>query len=220
MGALASLPQMLKDNLMRKEQETAEWFEQAIGEVLDDLFGAAVRLAKNHSDAEDLVSETVEKALKNVHSLQDRDCFRAWIFRIMTNCFYSECRKRKTRSETSLQDCVAEEDEEEFWLFNKLHQPFLLWWGNPEQEFINGLLGEDLTKAVDELPESFRVVLVLSEIEGFSYQEISDILDVPIGTVRSRLSRARSMLQKALWQHAQDAGINRSQSKSTERDSL
>lgn len=198
-------------------QQTKDWFEQAVSEVLDDLYGAALRLAKNAADAEDLVGETVVKAFNSLDNLQQREAFRGWIFRILSNCFISECRKRKTRSETSLSAIEDDEEEGDFWLFNKLHQPFLLWWGNPEQEFLNGLLREDLTRAIDELPENFRVVLVLSELEGFNYQEIADMLDMPIGTVRSRLSRARSQLQKQLWEHAQDKGINTNVGTATER---
>jgi len=193
---------------MSAEQQDKQWFEQAIGEVLDDLYGAALRLAKNAADAEDLVGEAVEKAFKNLAALKDKQAFRGWIFRILSNCFISECRKRKTRSETSLSGMDEDGDDEgEFWLFDKLHQPFLLWWGNPEQQFLNNLLKEDLIKAVDDLPENFRIVLVLAEIEGFNYQDIAEMIEVPIGTVRSRLSRARSMLQKTLWEHANEKGI-------------
>jgi RNA polymerase sigma-70 factor (ECF subfamily) len=192
---------------MTEEQHVKAWFEEAVTEVLDDLYGAALRLAKNSADAEDLVGEAVAKAFNSLHTLKDRGAFKGWIFRILSNCFITECRKRKTRSELSMSNVDEEDDEGEFWLFDKLHQPFLLWWGNPEQEFLNGLLREDLIRAIDELPENFRMVLVLSEMEGFNYQDIADMLDVPVGTVRSRLSRARSLLQKELWEHANEKGI-------------
>lgn len=202
---------------MAEQEELKIWFEQAVTDVLDDLYGAAMRLAKNAADAEDLVGESVAKAFKSIESLKDRATFRGWIFRIMSNCFMSECRKRKTRAETSLSNFDEEEgDDQDFRLFDKLHQPFLLWWGNPEQEFINNLLREDLIKAIDELPENFRIVLVLAEIEGFPYQEIADMLEVPIGTVRSRLSRARSMLQKTLWKYVNETDIQTTE----QRDSI
>lgn len=193
--------------LMSEQQELKQWFEQEVSEVLDDLYGAALRLAKNSADAEDLVGEAVAKAFGNLHALNDRQAFRGWIFRILSNCFITECRKRKRRSETPFNMEENDDGDGEFWLFDKLHQPFLLWWGNPEQQFLNNLLRDDLLKAVDELPENFRIVLVLAEVEGFNYQEIADMLDVPVGTVRSRLSRARSMMQRALWEHAKDQGI-------------
>lgn len=192
---------------MTEKQELRDWFETVIGEVLDDLYAAALRLAKNSADAEDLVGDAVAKAFNSLESLKDRQAFRGWIFRILSNCFISECRKRKTRAETSLTGLDEDSEEGEFWLFDKLHQPFLLWWGNPEQQFLNNLLREDIVDAIDNLPEQFRVVLVLSEMEGFNYHDIADMLEVPIGTVRSRLSRARSMLQKQLWHHAHDRGI-------------
>jgi RNA polymerase sigma-70 factor, ECF subfamily len=86
----------------------------------------------------------------------------------------------------------------------------LLWWGNPEKDFLNRLLAHDIERAVDALPATFRMVIVLSDTEGFSYQEMSEILKVPVGTIRSRLARGRGLLQKALWDHAKDAGLIRS----------
>lgn len=184
-------------------------FEREITGLLDDLYGAALRLCKNRSDAEDLVAEAVTKAWANLAALQDKQCFRAWIFRILTNTFFTECRRRRTVSLEELAGAEEESEDAPFSLFERLHQPFLLWWGNPEQEFLNKLLREHLERALDELPEAFRVVVILAELEGFSYQEIASMIEVPVGTVRSRLSRARSLLQKSLWQEAQAAGLTR-----------
>ena len=184
-------------------------FEREITGLLDDLYGAALRLCKNRSDAEDLVAEAVTKAWANLAALQDKQCFRAWIFRILTNTFFTECRRRRTVSLEELAGAEEESEDAPFSLFERLHQPFLLWWGNPEKEFLNKLLREHLKRALDELPAAFRVVVILAELEGFSYQEIAGMLDVPVGTVRSRLSRARSLLQKSLWQEAQAAGLTR-----------
>ena len=188
-----------------------EWFEQQVVGLLDDLLGAAIRLAKNRHDAEDLVAESVAKAWGNRGSLKEAERFRPWIFRILTNCFLTDCRKRAVRptAEVSV-DAVADDQEGGFSLFEELHQPFLLWWGTPEQEFLNKLLREDLERAVDSLPESYRAVVVLADLEGLAYAEIAKSLGVPVGTVRSRLARARAQLQKALWIHAQDAGLTKS----------
>jgi RNA polymerase sigma-70 factor (ECF subfamily) len=178
------------------------FFEQEITGLLDRLYGAALRLAKNRADAEDLVAETVTKAWANLHTLHDRLCFRGWLFRILTNTFLSECRKTETTSLEALAEAQGETDEEPaFSLFDQLHQPFLLWWSNPEQEFLNKVLREDLQKAVDALPEVFRLPVILSDLQGLSYHEIATALGVPIGTVRSRLTRGRAQLQKALWQY-------------------
>ncbi len=187
-----------------------EWFERQTVGLLDDLLGAAMRLAKNRHDAEDLVAEAVAKAWGSRASLKEAERFRPWIFRILTNCFLTDCRKRAVRptAEVSV-DAVADDQEGGFSLFEKLHQPFLLWWGTPEQEFLNKLLREDLERAVDSLPESYRAVVVLADLEGLAYVEIAKSLGVPVGTVRSRLARARAQLQKALWIHAQDAGLTK-----------
>ncbi len=187
-----------------------EWFERHAVGLLDDLLGAAMRLAKNRHDAEDLVAEALTKAWGSRASLKEAERFRPWIFRILTNCFLTDCRKRAVRpaAEVSV-DAVADDQEGGFSLFEELHQPFLLWWGTPEQEFLNKLLREDLERAVDSLPESYRAVVVLADLEGLAYAEIAKSLGVPVGTVRSRLARARAQLQKALWIHAQDAGLTK-----------
>jgi RNA polymerase sigma-70 factor (ECF subfamily) len=99
------------------------------------------------------------------------------------------------------------EEETEFALFDRLHQPFLLWWGTPEQDFLDRLLREDLVRAIEALPDRFRVVVVMADLQGLSYGEIAASLQVPVGTVRSRLARGRGLLQKSLWEHACDAGL-------------
>ncbi|MBW3628210.1 MAG: sigma-70 family RNA polymerase sigma factor [Gemmatimonadetes bacterium] len=184
--------------------ELCAWFEGEVAGVLPDLYGAALRLARNHADAEDLVAEAVARAWAAVGTLSDRSSFRGWIFRILTNTFLSDRRARAARPVTQPLD---EETGDEFSLFERLHQPFLLWWGNPEQAFLDRLLREDLERAVADLPEGYRMVVVLVELQGFSYQDVAEVLEIPIGTVRSRLARGRALLQKALWEHARDVGL-------------
>ncbi|NNF96180.1 MAG: sigma-70 family RNA polymerase sigma factor [Halobacteria archaeon] len=186
---------------------------------MDNLYGAALRLTQNSADAEDLVAETVLKAISSSTSLKDRRCFRAWVYRILNNVFISQCRKRNTRAEVSLSEEGSEEDED-FWIFDKLHQPFLLWWDNPEQAFLDQILIEDIDRGLHKLPEDFRVTVVLADVEGFSYQEIADALGIPIGTVRSRLAPGRSLLQKTLWDHACDAGLVAPEVKPGDKESL
>ena len=191
----------LKTDLSEPPEDLRAFCEAEIESVLDRLYGTALRLTRNRADAEDLVADTVVKALDNIQGLQDRNCFRGWMFRILYNTFKSNCRKKSARPEdclSSLQRDGAEGDDT-FRLFDKLHQPFLLWWGNQEQEFLDRLEIEDLCKAIDALPDNFRIVIALSDIEGFSYQEIAETLEIPVGTVRSRLARGRSILQKSLW---------------------
>ena len=191
------------------DDDLRSFCEREITALLDRLFGTALRLTRNRSDAEDLVADTVVKVLDKLPGLRDRSCFAGWVFRILYNTYTSQCRARSARREDALSSLQPADDEEgdAFWLFDRLHQPFLLWWGDQEQLFLDQLLAEDLVKAIDALPENYRIVVVLADIEGFSYQEIATTLDLPVGTVRSRLARGRSRLQKALWDHAQAAGL-------------
>ena len=180
------------------------FFRAEVERLMDRLYGTALRLTRNPADAEDLVSEAVTRAWANFGRLADRRAFPKWLFRILANTFISD--RRRARREPCEAGTAADRAEP-FSLFEKLHQPFLLWWGNPEQELIDKLLREDIERALDSLPADYRTVVILAEINGYSYAEIAALLEVPIGTVRSRLSRARSLLQRALWTQAQAAGL-------------
>lgn len=194
--------------MMSLEQDP-DWFEREIVGLLPALYGTALRLVKNAADAEDLVADCVSKAWSGRRSLHDRSSFRGWIFRILMNTFLSDRRSRA--AQPVVESLLSEPDDtapgNEFSLFEKLHQPFLLWWGNPEQAFLDRLLRHDLEVAVNQLPVAFRVVVVLADLQGLSYQEIAAALEIPIGTVRSRLARGRGLLQQRLWQHGTDAGL-------------
>lgn len=185
------------------------WFAPEVERLMPELFGTALRLTRNPTDAEDLVADAVAKAWLGLDSLQQRDAFRGWLFRILTNAFLSSWRAAAARGVHEPFDEEAGEGGEgaSFSLFERLHRPFLLWWGNPERAFLDRLLREDLERAIDALPDLFRVVVVLVDVRGCSYQEVAESLEVPIGTVRSRLARGRAALQRALWEHGQDAGL-------------
>lgn len=198
-------------NARESADATAKWFEHAILGVLPDLLSTARRLTKNSADAEDLVADAVAKSWLALGTLKDRGRFRPWVFRILTNEFLLQRRARTSQPEIQ----ALPEESGDFSLFEKLHQPFLLWWSNPEKEFLDKLLREDLIRAIDRVPDAFRVAVILADIQGLSYQEIADVLGIPVGTVRSRLARGRSLLQKALWEHAHDAGV-RTQRKNTD----
>ena len=144
-----------------------------------------------------------------IDSLKDRDRFRPWIFRILHNSFISDYRKKSVRPrETSYDELTDSEDKEQIArLLMQQPNEFLNWWANPEHEFTNTLLGKDLMAAIESLPETFRVVVLLINVEGLSYDETAEVLNVSPGTVRSRMNRGRTLLQKALWQHAQDAQL-------------
>ncbi len=190
--------------------ERRRLFQQEVSRLADRLYGTALRLTRNPHDAEDVVAEAVGRAWTRLDELRDTRQIEGWLFRILNNTFVDAWRRRKSRQdrETSLDTPEQEAcGAPEFSLFQQLHQPFLLWWGTPEEQVLDSLLREDIQKALDELPDEFRVVMILVEVQGYSYREASDLLEVPLGTVRSRLSRARGLLQKSLWRQARDAGI-------------
>ena len=183
-------------------------FEDQVLGLLGSLQGVARRLTRNEADAEDLVAETVTRAWRALDTLESEAAFRAWIFRILNNTFISNLRSAGARVQLDPFACgEAPEGEADFSVFEQMHQPFLLWFSNPEQEFLDKLLREDLDCALAALPDCYRVVVVMSDLEEFSYAEIAQALAIPVGTVRSRLARARSALQKALWQQARAYGL-------------
>lgn len=184
-----------------------EFFEKQVLGLLGPLEGAARRLTRNDTDAEDLVAETVSRAWRARHTLECEAAFRAWIFRILNNTFVSALRRADARPQTDSLDATDGDAEAPFSLFEQMHQPFLLWFGNPEQEFVDKLLREDIERALASLPEHYRMVVILSDVEELTYAEIARALAIPVGTVRSRLARARAALQKLLWQQAGELGV-------------
>jgi RNA polymerase sigma-70 factor, ECF subfamily len=182
------------------------WFGGRVEALLPELYGRAVRLCRDRSDAEDLVAESVAKAWEALPSLADRGAFRGWLFQILNNGFVSSCRSARAKAVHEPLDGAGEE----FSLFERLHQPVLLWWGSdPEREFLTRLLREELERALDGLPPVYGEAVVLVDVQGLSYQEVADLLEIPVGTVRSRLARGRSRLQEALWEQGREAGLTR-----------
>lgn len=190
------------------EQRT--FFASQVERLTDRLYGTALRLTRDPDEAQDVVAEAVAKAWSRLDELRDPDQFEGWLFRILNNTFVSLWRRRRRcrqDRETGLELDETEGTRAGFSLFEQLHQPFLLWWGTPQDQVLDGLMLDDIERALDDLPEAFRLVVVLVEVQGYSYREVSDLLELPLGTVRSRLSRARSLLQAALWECARDAGL-------------
>ena len=184
-----------------------EDFETRVLAILGPLHGVARRLTKNEADAEDLVAESVTRAWRGRASLTDAGAFRAWMFRILSNTFISERRKMLARPREELLVDESRDAADTFSIFERLQQRSAQSSANPEHEFLDKLLREDLDRALAALPEHHRVVVVLADVEGLTYGEIADALDVPVGTVRSRLARARCALQRTLWAVARDRGL-------------
>ncbi len=168
--------------------------------LVNDLHRVAFELCRSNNDAEELVAETVVRACQSYATLRDTTKARQWLLRILTNTFISTRRSKKVR-----QEVPYDEEEGPFSLFEELAPPSSQW-GNPEREMINKFLNEDIDQALRALPEEFRVAVVLCDVEGYTYDEIAQTLDIPVGTVRSRLSRGRSILQKQLYHHAVERG--------------
>ena len=168
----------------------------------------AFSLCKNEFDADDLVSETILKAYENFVRIKDESKIKQWLFRILNNQFISNYRSRKKIVMIeNRQNENSNHDLKTFSLFEAVAKSDFVEEGNPEKKFISKLTQKQIENAVSELPEQFRVALMLCDMEDFSYTEISQILKVPIGTVRSRIARARNILQKKLWLQARELGI-------------
>ncbi len=185
--------------------------------LLDDLQRVGMELCRSQSEAEELVAETLVRACENFSSLRDHSKAKQWLMRILTNVFISKYRTKQTRREVVYDE--SSDEEQKFSLFDELSQPFF-WWGNPEREVMNKFLDEDLKRAMGSLPEESRAIVVMCDVEGYSYEEIASVLTIPIGTVRSRLSRARAELQKQLYDHAVDMGWVAQRGKDKERKAV
>jgi RNA polymerase sigma-70 factor (ECF subfamily) len=182
------------------DSDTKAFFGNGIETNIDALYSVALRLTRSDADAEDLVAEAVAKAWSAIATLGDRERFRPWLFRILHNTFISDYRKRSVRPVEASYNAGECDDDDLVTLLNEQSDDFLVWWSNPEREFFNDLLGEQLLEALDQLPEAFRTVVILVNVEGFTYDETAEVLGIAPGTVRSRMKRGRTLLQKALWE--------------------
>jgi RNA polymerase sigma-70 factor (ECF subfamily) len=195
------------DCFMPLDTDLKSLFSEGVEANMDSIYSLALRLTRNNADAEDLVAEAVSKAWASIKNLENPDRFRPWLFRIVHNAFISDYRKKSVRpAETSYDEASPGEGDVTAVL---VHQPnaFLNWWANPEKAFFNNLLGEEINDAIDRLPECFRVAIILINIEGLSYDEAAEVLNVSPGTIRSRMNRGRTLLQRELWQYANEAGL-------------
>jgi RNA polymerase sigma-70 factor (ECF subfamily) len=178
-------------------------FESLFTPLASSAFGVAVRFTGNRADAEDLVQEAALLAFRGFDSFEPGTNFKAWFFRILTNCYFSARRKQKARPVTADLD-----DTPDLYLYARSAETGVPTAGpDPAAQLLDSLGTERVAAAIARLPEEYRVVSTLYFMEDFSYEEIGRVLQCPIGTVRSRLHRGRKMLQKALWQVAEEDGI-------------
>jgi RNA polymerase sigma-70 factor (ECF subfamily) len=163
------------------------------------LYAAALRMTRNPSDAEDLVQETYLRAYRGFEGFQEGTNLKAWLYRILTNTFINTYRAKKRRPEQTELD-----DVEDFYLYRRLGGLEAADANrSTESEVLESIPDDEVKAALESIPEQFRMAVILADVEGFSYKEIADILDVPIGTVMSRIHRGRRALQKELWEYAE-----------------
>jgi RNA polymerase sigma-70 factor (ECF subfamily) len=175
-------------------------FERDVLPLLPNLYGAALRLTRNPTDAEDLVQETYLRAFRGFAGFEDGTNVRAWMYRILTNTFINAYRKKQREPVT-----VADDELEDWYLYDRLGESGVE--ASAETEVLERIPDEDVQRALEALPENFRMAVLLADVEGFSYREIAEILEIPIGTVMSRLHRGRKALQKALWNTVRERGL-------------
>src|SRR6266487_6303402 len=179
-----------------------EDFEAGVLAQLDSLYRTALRMTNNTQEAEDLVQETMLKAFRFAHTYQPGTNLRAWLFRILNTSAINRYRKQASHPTTT-----SLPEGEDFYLYNRIKdltgQELNI---GAEEEVLSHYLDEDVYNALNELPPNFRMAVILADIEGLSYKEIAEALNIPIGTVMSRISRARRQLQRSLWQYAKDKG--------------
>jgi len=176
--------------------------EQAM-EHMGSLYSAALRMTRNPADAEDLVQETYLKAYRGFGGFQEGTNLRAWLYRILTNTYINTYRAKQRRPDEQDLD-----DVEDLYLFRRIGGLEAANLGrSAEDELMDFFTEAEVKQAIEDLPDNFRIPVILADVEGFSYKEIAEILDIPIGTVMSRLHRGRKGLQKALYEFAVARGL-------------
>jgi RNA polymerase sigma-70 factor (ECF subfamily) len=188
---------------MTVNMTTREDFTHDAMQHAPQLFSTAMRMTRNRSDAEDLVQETFIKAWRSFTTYQQGTNLRAWLFRIMTNTYINKYNAQQRKpTETEL------DDVEELFLYKRLgavDQSQLS--QSAEDQMLSLFTDDEVKKALEELPDQFRIPVLMSDLEGFSYKEIAEILEIPLGTVMSRLHRGRKSMQKMLYEYAKERGL-------------
>jgi RNA polymerase sigma-70 factor (ECF subfamily) len=178
-------------------------FDSQVMPYVDSLYNTAYRMTRSAEDAEDLVQETFFKAYKYYDKFEEGTNLKAWLFKILKNTFINNYRKKKLEPR-SVDFAEIEDSFERIVRRDNSEQP-----ADPEAEYFSGVLDDDVKRALDSLPYDYRMVVILADLEDFSYKEIAEILDCPVGTVMSRLYRGRKLLEKALLKYARQHGYIR-----------
>lgn len=172
-------------------------------EYAPQLYSAALRMTRNQADAEDLVQEAYLRGFRSFHTFQEGTNLRAWLFRILTNAYINKYRAKQRRpTETDLADV------EDLYLYRRLGSMETAAASmSAEEQFLDMFTDDEVKQALEDLPENFRLPVLLADVEGFAYKEIAQMLDIPIGTVMSRLHRGRKAMQRALYDYAEARGL-------------
>jgi RNA polymerase sigma-70 factor (ECF subfamily) len=198
-GIYIQIPDIMMVMAKEKDQQYYDQvFDKELLPQLDALYTFAYHLTYNEEDANDLVQEAYFKAYKSIHRYQEGTNAKAWLFRILRNIFINEYRKKVSRP--------TQVDYEEVINYHVEEDTNYSSYMDLREEMFQGMIGDEVTMAINALPVDFRVVILLCDIEDFKYEEISSILDIPIGTVRSRLHRARNLLKEKLSAYAASLG--------------
>ncbi len=185
---------------VKRTKKEYQIFEKEFFPHIDALKTFAYHLSYDDDDANDLVQETYLKAFRFIDKYDEGTNAKAWLFKILKNAYINEYRKKSKRpTKVDFEDIVSYHDSEESVIPGYL---------DLREELFDNMMGDEVTLAINALPIDFRTVLLLSDVEGFTYEEISKIIDVPIGTVRSRLFRARNMLKDKLKGYAEKKGYH------------